>query len=1222
MRRSFLFLWFFTVSVVGLCSAGEIQFLGADGNLSDPANWDGGALPGADDVAVIDFASGMVTNQLSVSNTVTLGGLILTNFTGGALFPVGDGQLSLGAAGWHVFPPEREKYWMTLTLPIQIRENQVWDFHGANLKTDHAGMPVGTAALSIQNPRNAYFMKAFGYGGALQLQGTEDASTTFRFYESTLWAQSLSLWSRWSSRLELCDAGAFDFSALTSDHQIINQANFQILMTQGGTMALQEGDFLTITNQPLAIDSGTVRQTGGVILGGGSSSGVQVGYADYDALYEMTGGEIRASQLAVGHEGWSDEGVQKFLLREGTIQLTESVFVGKRRGGMHDTKELEVAGGTLSIAPSMNPNRGLHFGKMELYSWSEKGATSTSFYPNACLLTQSGGLISTPSVMLGMERPEGNLSYGLLGNANEQLWVKGGCFEVGAGGFVAGNTWTGTLGTENDSIYRMMWTGGTLAANAPFPSTLDLLFAGETNRVVIDTGDHAVGLIAPIYGDAKIEKRGEGSLKISDASQFSGVLDIAEGRVILQPLTQKGLVWRVEDLVNEYADAMGRAFPVWHERASSAVATNGYNGKIWQTPILVPHLFGAYPGLSFENGGYSISEDFNTTAGSTNWTAVVVFRTATKGFMPDGSTSWYQGAGLFGGDKPAVQSDWGLGISQGGKVFAGYGIAGISDRAFVSEQVVTDDVPHVAILTVVGKTMTLNVDGAITTHEMGSETVQSRVKTALFIGLLDSSLSNYFTGGIAEVRLIGDHALTDAEQNDLGYTLAQKYNATNALFTAPSEVVTTSPAALSTTEPAAIPDAVWSADSLQSVYADGANVSEWTSEDGTRTANLTAAIGYGYTPTVTLQAPTFVTNGMNGHPAVRFNGIHQTLAIPQEMSPISGVTNFTVAAVYKTTAKGRATKSYWYYGTGLLDCERGGDHQGDWGVAIGKDGRITAGIGPRDAGDQCILGKMLNANDGFPHSMIFSVDRTGSNMVIMVDGVAFKRTITGGPGCPPFVPARMLIGSMNCMYFFEGEISEIQLFGEQALSMAQMTQLHETLAAKYRIYPVSKTAKKESPSLGLGSREIRIAQNAALVLPVSETGELAFRAASDQSFSGAGAIEGTLGIQAGQTLAMTETLPTIERLQLDEGTGLRIDATPAEPVHVERLDLSGTNLFLVTTDELPSRCPFMQTAEDPVVAAGQHWEIRGTYPAGKIIYDETTKILSFVKNNGTILLLR
>jgi hypothetical protein len=125
---------------------------------------------------------------------------------------------------------------------------------------------------------------------------------------------------------------------------------------------------------------------------------------------------------------------------------------------------------------------------------------------------------------------------------------------------------------------------------------------------------------------------------------------------------------------------------------------------------------------------------------------------------------------------------------------------------------------------------------------------------------------------------------------------------------------------------------VWKADDLD-VLNDGDAVGSWTSANSrTLTAAVTAQplLKKGVTPT--------------GSSVVRFK--NNWLKTYQD-SPVAGLTNFSIALVFKADAPGANESSQWYGKSGIVDAEQGGVTQ-DWGTVIDENGHLGLGIGGPD----------------------------------------------------------------------------------------------------------------------------------------------------------------------------------------------------------------------------------------------------------------------------------
>jgi hypothetical protein len=81
-----------------------------------------------------------------------------------------------------------------------------------------------------------------------------------------------------------------------------------------------------------------------------------------------------------------------------------------------------------------------------------------------------------------------------------------------------------------------------------------------------------------------------------------------------------------------------------------------------------------------------------------------------------------------------------------------------------------------------------------------------------------------------------------------------------------------------------------------------------------------------------------------GGEAVRFN--LDWLRIPAN-SPVAGLTNFSIALVFRAGAVGGNNSSQWYGKSGIVDAEEGGVTR-DWGVVIDQNGKLGLGIGAPD----------------------------------------------------------------------------------------------------------------------------------------------------------------------------------------------------------------------------------------------------------------------------------
>ena len=144
----------------GVLAAADIAFTGGgDGagtDLADAANWAGGALPGAEDVAVVDLSRATSGATLTCSADLALGGLVLTNLTASTATLQSERTLTLGAQGFSVHVQgvnlaARGLRGVEFKLPLATAAAQTWTFNGMPARF-HSTIS-GTAGLTISTPR-------------------------------------------------------------------------------------------------------------------------------------------------------------------------------------------------------------------------------------------------------------------------------------------------------------------------------------------------------------------------------------------------------------------------------------------------------------------------------------------------------------------------------------------------------------------------------------------------------------------------------------------------------------------------------------------------------------------------------------------------------------------------------------------------------------------------------------------------------------------------------------------------------------------------------------------------------------------------------------------------------------------------------------------------------------------------------------------------------------
>ena len=230
----------------------------------------------------------------------------------------------------------------------------------------------------------------------------------------------------------------------------------------------------------------------------------------------------------------------------------------------------------------------------------------------------------------------------------------------------------------------------------------------------------------------------------------------------------------------------------------------------------------------------------------------------------------------------------------------------------------------------------------------------------------------------------------------------------------------------------------WTADSLADT--NNAPVMIWTDLNGGVAATNTAAA----------QSPRLILNEINGHSAVRFaSSSSQYLLVPSGSSPISGATAFSIAVVFKTGTAGAGSSSYWYNNTGLVDAEQGG-YQNDWGLAYSSAGQVGGGVGFYGKGDVCAYSPSgLSVFNSQTHVAIFTWE--GTNVSVNVDGRASSAARSDVTSVSPRNAYRMLFGTMNFINYFNGDMAEIRIYRDRALTAEDQSLIGSELAATYGV---------------------------------------------------------------------------------------------------------------------------------------------------------------------------
>lgn len=446
-----------------------------------------------------------------------------------------------------------------------------------------------------------------------------------------------------------------------------------------------------------------------------------------------------------------------------------------------------------------------------------------------------------------------------------------------------------------------------------------------------------------------------------------------------------------------------------------------------------------------------------------------------------GSGQWYNGAGLVDGDAPGVANDFGTAMC-GGK-FA-FGI-GNPDTTFLSTSTINNGAWHHCVATRQQATGAINlyVDGVLQTSGVASKNTLNSSARLLFGAI--ASGGGYFNGSLDDVQIFS-RTLTASEvaslyncnivpppaaptnlvalagnaQAQLNWATAPSAtaynvkrslygggpfttiaNITGATFTDSNlannrtycYVVSSTNSMGESTNSAPVSvntlalTAWFKADALSGM-ANGAPVPVWTDSTGN---------GFNAIQPMATNQPTYIANGINGMPVVRFNTTNSTYL--WFYRPVQD--DFTMIFVFQSRQGISAGTSFWS-GAGLVNGEQTGTVD-DFGTSLNANGQILAGTGNPDT--TIVSGS--GYNNGLPHVVTFKRTRSTGSLALYVDGVTVA-TGTGGTLSQTAPNFLVLGGQATLNNFLNGDIAEVQIYNA-ALSDSDRTGQEHALRCKY-----------------------------------------------------------------------------------------------------------------------------------------------------------------------------
>lgn len=447
-----------------------------------------------------------------------------------------------------------------------------------------------------------------------------------------------------------------------------------------------------------------------------------------------------------------------------------------------------------------------------------------------------------------------------------------------------------------------------------------------------------------------------------------------------------------------------------------------------------------------------------------------------------GTPQWYNGRGLVDGDAPGNANDFGTALV-GGKF--GFGV-GNPDTTIVSTANINDGQWHHCVATRQQSTGTIRVyvDGVLQNTGTGARnTLPSSAR--LWLGAISSG-GNYFNGSLDEVKLFTRTLSSDEvaalylynmlpppvpptnitatvagnAQVKLSWPeapLATGYNVKRALFgSGPYTTLTNTTATLFTDTTAQnnrsyfyVVSATNSLGESTNSVATSANTSTlvaWFKASALTGLTNGAAVSlwpdltgnnYHALQVVAPQRPTFVTNGINGQPAIRFNAANKSYL--WFYRPVQD--DFTMILLFQSSQGLNTGTSFWE-GAGLLNGEQSGS-VGDFGLSLNVNGQILAGTGNPDT----TIRSSTGFNNGLPHVVTFKRTRSSGLIQLYVNGTLVAANVSGTQSLT--APNTLVLGAQGVLNnFLTGDIAEVQIYNT-ALADADRLGFERALRCNY-----------------------------------------------------------------------------------------------------------------------------------------------------------------------------
>lgn len=1224
--------------------AADVAFTGGGTDacdLADAANW-GGTLPGAGDVGVIDCSQHGYS--FLAKSDVSFGGLSFTANNNVIYIEDGGKTISIGAGGVVLargcgFLPKGK--W-------NLTADQTWSM--ANGVLDSRATYSGSAVWTINAYQSVNWTSAPRYGGKIAATSMDSGTSTYvmRFNEAAPVA----------TEMTVAGSVVFAVNARVTLSTLFSGKNFKktgwsdvtilgpgpLVVDEGSTFDIVAANLFQITKGAFVIDGGTVKGAAAVEMG--SVNGTQgTGENGSPAELAIQGGSFTMNQMHVGAQASTNRTV---VQSGGTVEAC-SYHVGGHgndRRASAPVEEYVLSGGTIGDKTGAARDRGLVL--------ASGTASAANGYSRPGVFTQTGGTANFDRVCWGAQggfwtwddwNTEANgRGYGLLD-------LRGGTFNLPPSGLNLGRMWN--AGEVKESAYDVKLRGVTVNGGRDKDIGLALTVAAGEQPTVWNTQAKCDRIAAPVDGDGVLRKTGSGTLALTDATRFTGSLEIAEGTVDLQGVPQEPTdftagsdcyVLTGDDLATTLEH--GAAVTSWSDSTGTMTARQMTSGDVakpatYGVPTLATNVFNGHAGVRFSAASkqaLAFPNTGNPLAGTEQYTVAVVFKATMDGQGSEGAGNSYAGRMILGNfrnwrSKPnfmgvtidssnrlyyeARRHD-GTTSKETGKLYS----AGAVGWSAVSVALVSLDAEQMSLCLNNGFTSLATTLGVGRPRFVRSDTGETY---PLYIGASDTDETDAqsprcFDGYIAEIRIYRNRALSLPEQRAVLATLAKTYG--GAALGEKFEREASGPMAASLADGRTAPATV-------------APDVEWTAEFCDR--NLAACSG--------CTKPELVSNAWaNGASALRFDAAKQTaldVAAESNPDPLRSQKTFTLAFVFRATKDGTGgnlvKEHVGIYSSMLKDFGSGHSYDnnnsgcGNAAVTFVEGGGISAFHGSNyDNGSVINPRKPCRLDDGLPHVVVYSGDGGDTEPVrhgkfrLMVDGVLTEGEYGYGTTWPGYDSTRPhVIGALRAgVGHFTGDIAGFQFWRSQ-LTAEEMRAISEKAALEYGFNLKGKAAfaASELTVRGLGATNITVAAGATFRAPYSATAP--FTLGAGISLAGEGRFEGSYRFGAGTTVDFATLPALIDDVQVADGVTL-VFHREGRPVDGANISSIAGNVTLDVTELFAGR----PKGKEPLLAipagrfAGATFSLKGALSTSELKYNSTLGVLTVVTPTRTCIIVR